>query len=365
MLGAVCMSKEVNFKTTSENGMDDLNWEAVRRYLQKHIDGLPDQPLMVSQFQAGASNLTFLIQCGDWEAVLRRPPSGPLPPKAHDVERESNIMSRLHPFFPYVPKPYLFCEDKSIIGVPFYVMERKNGLIFDKEFPMGITFSEADCKQVSYLVVDTMAELHSVDVKKAMLEEFGRPQGFLERQVHGWIKRFQLCRTEEISVFESLSKWLVENIPQSNEAVLIHNDYKLNNMLISEDLQKVEAVVDWELATIADPLFDLGTTLGYWNQHDDPELLKHGLPSITANPSFINRREFVERYAAKTKRDVSNLHFYLTFSYFRTAIVLQQMHYRWKIGASQDKRFAAFTNSVKVFMEHAYEHSLNKGNFRL
>lgn len=365
IIGDVSMSNELEVNTTSVNGMDDLTWESVRNYLQKHIEGMPNQPLTINQFQAGTSNLTYHIQCGGWEGVMRRPPSGPLPPKAHDMGRESKIMSRLYPFFSYVPKPYVYCEDDSIIGVPFYVMERKNGMVLDKEFPKGVTFSENDCRQVSYLVVDTLAELHSVDVKKARLEEFGRPQGFLERQVYGWIKRYQLCKTEEISVFDSLSKWLAENIPSSSEAVLIHNDYKLNNMLISYDLQRVEAVVDWEMATIADPLFDLGTTLGYWNQHDDPEIVKQGIPSITAHSSFISRREFVERYASKTNRDISNLHFYLTFSYFRAAIAMQQMHYRWKIGTSKDARFATFNHSVKVLMEHANEHSLNKGEFRL
>ncbi|WP_286138337.1 phosphotransferase family protein [Bacillus sp. AFS055030] len=359
------MNKELDANTILVGGMDELNWEAIRKYLQKHIDGIPDQPLTVRQFQAGASNLTYLIQCGDWEAVMRRPPSGPLPPKAHDMGRESKIMSRLYPFFSYVPKPYVICEDESIIGVPFYVMERKNGLVLDKEFPKGKSFSDDDCKQVSYLAVDTLAELHSVDIKESKLDEFGRPERFVERQIHSWIKRFQLCKTEEISPFDQISKWLIENIPPSSDAVLIHNDYKLNNMLISNDLQRVEAVVDWELAAIADPLFDLGTTLGYWIQHDDPELIKLGIPSITAHSSFISRREFVERYAKKTKRDVSNIHFYLTFSYFRIAIAMQQMYYRWKIGATKDERFATFNHTVKVFMEHANEHSQQKSDFSL
>jgi aminoglycoside phosphotransferase (APT) family kinase protein len=338
---------------------EDFDHEAVRQYLLAHVEGVPDEPMEVEQFPSGASNLTYLLRCGDWEGVMRRPPFGPLPPKAHDMKRESEILKRLHPVFPLVPEPYLFCEDTSIIGAPFYVMSRKKGIVLDDRFPAGLEPTEENCKRVSYAVVDTLVRLHDVNYKEAGLAEFGHPEGFLERQVNGWIARYERSKTEEIPQFEKLAKWMRGSIPVSREATIIHNDYKLNNMLLTPDLFQVAAILDWEMATIADPLFDLGVALGYWVQHDDPDLLKNGLPTVTVIPGFINRREFIERYAGKSGRDVSSLHFYTTFAYFKLAIVLQQIHYRWKTRQTRDERFATFNEMVKnlmIYAEYQSEH---------
>ncbi|MCU6598946.1 phosphotransferase family protein [Peribacillus frigoritolerans] len=343
-----------NMNLAEEN--EEFDHVTVHHYLRTQIEVIPDESLNVTRFSEGMSNLTYLLQCGEWEAVLRRPPSGPLPPKAHNMKRESELLLKLHPVFPYVPKPYVFCEDESIIGVPFYVMERKKGLVFDKDFPAGKTFSGEECRQISYLAVDKLVDLHNVNIKKAGLEQFGRPDKFMDRQVHGWIKRYNLCKTEDIPAFERLAKWLSDHIPTSKESVLIHNDYKLNNMLINNNLKSVEGIVDWELATIADPLFDLGTTLGYWVQSDDPDSIKEGLQSVTVKPGFISREDIIERYAKKTNRDMGNLGYYLIFSFFRYAIAMQQMHYRWKLGTTNDSRFAALNVTTKVFMDYANEY---------
>lgn len=335
---------------------EDFDREAVRRYLLEHVEGVPaDLPMEVRQFPSGASNLTYLIRIGDWEAVMRRPPFGPLPPKAHDMKRESQLLMRLHPVFPLVPKPYVFCEDESVIGAPFYVMERKKGVVLDRQFPPGVAVNEAVCRQISYAVVDTLVQLHQVDYREAGLEEFGRPEGFLERQVRGWIGRYERVRTEEIPVVDRVSRWLLDHLPVSRGTTIVHNDFKLNNMLMSQDLSQVVAVLDWEMATIGDPLFDLGVTLGYWVLADDPELLKRGLPTITTTPGFIRREEFIERYAQKTGRDVSNIDYYLTFAHFKLAVVLQQIYYRWKIGKTQDERFASFGEMVRNLMMYAAE----------
>jgi len=335
---------------------EDFDREAVRRYLLEHVEGVPaDLPMEVRQFPSGASNLTYLIRIGDWEAVMRRPPFGPLPPKAHDMKRESQLLMRLHPVFPLVPKPYVFCEDESVIGAPFYVMERKKGVVLDRQFPPGFAVNEAVCRQISYAVVDTLVQLHQVDYREAGLEEFGRPEGFLERQVRGWIGRYERVRTEEIPVVDRVSRWLLDHLPVSQSTTIVHNDFKLNNMLMSQDLSQVVAVLDWEMATIGDPLFDLGVTLGYWVLADDPELLKQGLPTITTTPGFIRREEFIERYAQKTGRDVSNIDYYLTFAHFKLAVVLQQIYYRWKIGKTQDERFASFGEMVRNLMMYAAE----------
>jgi aminoglycoside phosphotransferase (APT) family kinase protein len=354
------MTYHCHDETIAVRDGEGFNHEVVRQYLEQHIAGIPTLPMEVRQFPSGASNLTYLIKIGDWEAVMRRPPFGPLPKKAHDMQRESKLISLLHPVFPPVPKIYFFCENESVIGAPFYVMERKKGLVLDGEFPPGRDFTEQDCRQISFLMVDTLAQLHSVDYKQAGLNEFGHPDGFLERQVNGWIKRYHNSKTEEIQVFDRISAWLQNHIPKSAEATVIHNDYKLNNMLFSNDLKTVSAVLDWEMAAIADPIFDLGVTLGYWVEKNDSELLQNGLPTLTSRPGFISRSEFIERYVQKTNRDVSSLHFHLTFAYFKLAIVLQQIHYRWKMGQTKDERFASFNQTAKNLLTYSNEFSARK-----
>lgn len=339
---------------------EDFDREAVRRYLLQHIEGMPDAPLEVRQFPSGASNLTYLLRCGDWEAVMRRPPFGPLPPKAHDMKRESEYLKRLHPYFPLVPKPYIFCDDESVIGAPFYVMERKKGVVLDDGFPPGVEVTEELCRKISYAVVDTLAQLHQVDYREAGLSQFGRPEGFMERQVKGWIARYDRVKTDEIPGVEQIARWLLDHIPTARETTIVHNDYKLNNMLLSFDFESVVCVLDWEMATIGDPLYDLGVTLGYWTLADDSDLLKEGLPTVTTTRGFISREEFIERYARKTGREVVNMHFYLTFSYFRTAVVLQQIYYRWKRGQTQDERFGKFNKVIRNLFEYAAYQSQQK-----
>ncbi|OHR70872.1 aminoglycoside phosphotransferase [Bacillus sp. HMSC76G11] len=355
----VTVNKDLEEQLISVRPGEDFDREFLRQYLiqQKLIS---NQPLAVKQFPSGSSNLTYLIRCGKWEAVMRRPPFGPLPPKAHDMKRESSMLKQIYEHFKRIPKPYVFCEDNSVIGAPFYLMERKKGIVIDSSFPPEFNVTKELCRQISTKVIDTLVELHSIDYKAASLEHFGKPEGFVERQVQGWIKRYYLSKTEEIKAVERLSSWLIENIPKSYETTIIHNDYKLNNMLLSEDLTEIVAVLDWELATIADPLFDLGITLGYWVQEDDPEYLKEVQPTVTDLPGFLSRQEFIESYSLKTGRDVSSIHFYLVLAYFRLAVVLQQMHYRWKTGQTNDERFAAHYIHVRNLIEHADEISNQK-----
>lgn len=343
---------------------EDFDREAVRRYLVTHLEEVPDnEPMEVRQFPTGASNLTYLLKIGDWEAVLRRPPFGPLPPKAHDMKRESEFLKRLHPYFPLVPKPYLFCDDESVIGAPFYVMERKSGVVVDQQFPPGVSVDEAVCRRISEVLVDTLVQLHQVDYREAGLASFGRPEGFLKRQVEGWIMRYERAKTDDIPAVESVSKWLLDHLPPSRETTIVHNDFKLNNMLLAPDLSRVTAVLDWEMSTIGDPLFDLGVTLGYWVLHDDPELLKLTILSpITTTPGFVSREEFIQRYAEKSGRDVENIDYYLTFAYFKLAVVIQQIYYRWKAGQTQDPRFRDFGQRVRRLMEYAAQRIAEGGH---
>lgn len=355
----VQMNKEMEEQLISVRTGEDFDREGLKEYLlqQKLI---ADQPLEVKQFPSGSSNLTYFIRCGNWEGVMRRPPFGNLPPKAHDMKREASLLAKMYTQFKRIPKPYVFCEDQSVIGAPFYIMERKDGIVLDSSFPKDYMVTEEKCLQISTTVVDTLVEIHSIDYKSASLGDFGRPDGFVERQVLSWIKRYNLVKTEEVQALDRLSSWLIDNIPKTQDVTIIHNDFKLNNLLFSKDLTEVNAVLDWEMATIANPIFDLGITLGYWIQEDDPDYLKNVQPTVTHFPGFISRQQFIELYASKTGRDTSSIHFYIVLAYFRLAVVLQQMYYRWKMGQTQDERFATHDSNVKNLINHADEVSSSK-----
>ncbi len=333
---------------------EEFDIAAAERYMREHIEGLPEGELEVKQFPSGASNLTYLVKIGDWEGVLRRPPLGPVPPKAHDMERESKLLMKLHEAYPLAPKPYFFTDDESIIGAQFYVMELRKGVIVDDSFPEGVEPTEELCRGMSEMVADTLVELHAVDWRKASLEELGRPEGFLERQVEGWIGRYDKAKTEEIEEVGPLTEWISEDIPDSPPATIVHNDYKLNNLVLNpEDLTEVRAVLDWEMTTIGDPLFDLAVSLSYWVEPGDSQELKEVLPTVTDTKGFMSRKEFVDYYAKKSGRDLSNMHWYMVFGYFKLAVILQQIYARWHKGQTKDERFASFNERVRSLIVYA------------
>ena len=340
---------------------EEFDKEAVERLLRERIEGLPDGDLEVWQFPSGASNLTYLVKVGEWEGVLRRPPLGPIPPKAHDMGRESGLLMKLHEAYPLAPKPHFFEPDETVIGAPFYVMERREGVVLDDSFPEGAEADETLRRGISRTVADTLAELHAVDPWEAGLGEIGRPEGFLERQVEGWIGRYDKAKTEEIAEVEPLTGWLSANVPESPEPTIIHNDYKLNNLVLDpEDFTEVRAVLDWEMATVGDPLFDLAVSLSYWTEPDDPEELKEILPTVTSEGGFMTRRELIERYAERSGRDVSDMHWYTVFGYFKLAGILQQIYARYHKGQTQDDRFVAFGRHVRNLILHS-EHLSRTG----
>ncbi len=342
---------------------EEFDYQKVEQYLRSHIQGIGEGSLRVRQFPSGASNLTYLLQIGRWEGVLRRPPFGPVPPKAHDMKRESSLLQKIHPVFPLAPRPYLFCDDLSILGVPFYVMERRKGVVINHAFPPGVIPTEDLCRRISQTVVEVLVQIHAIDWQAAGLSEFGHPEGFLARQVKGWIERYFRAQTDDIPEVEPLTRWLAQHIPESPAPALIHNDFKLNNMLLdANDLTRPVAVLDWEMATIGDPLFDLGVTLSYWVTADDPQELQAVLPTVTTQPGFISRERFMDLYAQKSGRDLSPMHFYLTFGYFKWAVIIQQIYVRWKRGQTQDERFAGFGSRVGFLIRYAAELA-EKGKF--
>ncbi|MFB4164725.1 phosphotransferase family protein [Alteribacillus sp. JSM 102045] len=335
---------------------EEIDLRQLENYLRQEMKELPKRELQIEQFPSGHSNLTYVIKAGDWEAVLRRPPLGPVAPKAHDMKRESAILSTLHPHFPLAPRPYLYCEDESVIGSEFFLMERRRGAVIDTEFPEGIDATPDNCRKLSEAMVETLARLHQLDYKKTELVHMTKPEGFLERQVHGWIKRYEKSKTDEVTEVEDLTTWLSQNNPVSPEPSVIHYDFKFNNAMFNPNsLREMKGLFDWEMTTVGDPLADLGVALGYWIEKDDPDPLKQGFGKapVTVRDGFYSRREFAEEYTKLTGRDIKNLSFYLTFAYFKLAVIVQQIYYRYKKGQTNDQRFAQLDTRVKALITHA------------
>lgn len=334
---------------------EELDVQKLEQFLREKIDGLPAGKLTVRQFGTGHSNLTYALQIGDWEAVLRRPPLGPVAPKAHDMEREQRILSALHPVFPAAPKPFVFSDDADIVGSPFFVMERRHGIVLDTAFPENVQPTPELCRQISEKMVDVLVELHAIDYSKTPLVDLAKPEGFMERQVHGWIGRYERSETDDIEGVDELKVWLTANIPESPDPAIIHYDFKLNNAMFTEDFSRLNGLFDWEMTTVGDPLADLGVAMSYWIQPDDPELLKFGMgkPPVTVLDGFYTRQEFIDRYGEKSGRDVANMKFYLTFAYFKLAVIIQQIYYRYKNGQTRDARFAHFNRFVDSLIRHA------------
>ncbi|MFD4928201.1 phosphotransferase family protein [Peribacillus butanolivorans] len=334
---------------------EELNLRTLEDFLRKNVMDLPNEPLELQQFSTGYSNLTYQLKMGEWEAVLRRPPLGPVAPKAHDMKREHHILSSINPYFQAAPEPILFSDDDSIVGSPFFLMERKHGVVIDSKFPEGVEPTSERCRQLSYVMVNQLADLHSIPYEKTGLAEISKPEGFIERQVHGWISRYERAKTDEIKEVWPLIDYLQKNIPQYSQTSIIHYDYKINNAMFNQNLSEMVGLFDWEMSTIGDPLADLGVALSYWTESSDPELIKFGLgqASVTTLDGFLTRQEFIEAYAVRSGRNVSNIDFYLTFGYFKLAVILQQIYYRYKKGQTNDLRFSKLGTTVKSLITHA------------
>ncbi|AZB44008.1 phosphotransferase family protein [Bacillus sp. FJAT-42376] len=334
---------------------EELKIQELERYLKERFPAISDDSLRIEQFGTGASNLTYALKAGKWEAVLRRPPLGPVAPKAHDMKREFRILKALHPLFPEAPKPYLYEEDPSVAGSAFFLMERRKGVIVDTSLPAGIELTEERGRILSELMVDKLVQLHAIPYQNTDLVNLSRPEGFMERQVGGWIERYHRAKTDEIEEVAILTSWLEKHLPSSGAPSVIHYDYKLNNALFTEDLTDMAGLFDWEMTTIGDPLADLGAAMSYWTDEKDPDSLKFGFgkPSITIQPSFYSRKQFVDRYAEKSGRDVSSFPYYLAFAYFKLAVICQQIYYRYKKGQTKDERFAKFAPFVHTLIHQA------------
>ncbi len=319
---------------------------------------LPDagDGLAIEQFPNGHSNLVYLIRTGGREYVLRRPPLGPVAPKAHDMAREFRVLDAVHPHFAEAPQVFLLCEDASVTGATFFLMERRHGIVLRDEPPSEWAAIPNYPARVSEAFVDCLVRLQEVDVTEPKVAALGRPEGFLDRQVRGWSDRWQRSRTEDLPEMDRVIAWL-HNIPPSGPPTLVHNDFKLDNVMLRPDAGRVEAVLDWEMTTLGDPLADLGLTLCYWTwaslaQQDDPH---PATPVITTQPGWFTRDQFIERYATKTGRDVTHLPWHEVLGVFKLAVILQQIYYRFHVGQTTDERFRGFDRRVKSLVRMAAE----------
>jgi len=328
---------------------EPLDWPRLEAYLRDRLGGagLPgldlSRSMQIEQFAGGHSNLTYLLHFGACELVLRRPPFGPIPPTAHDMAREYRWLTALSAVFPPAPKAWHYCEDPSVIGAHFYLMERRRGAVLRTEEPPGV----ADCPgvraKVSGALVDAMADLHAIDVSSGPMAALGKPAGFVERQVRGWTDRWHKSKIADLPEMEALASWLLERMPpQPARPTVVHGDFKLDNvMLDAEDFSRIVAVFDWEMCALGDPLVDVGILLAYWTRSEPPEH-RDALTSITDRPGWFTREQIVERYAARSGRDLSAITFYETFALFKIAVVIQQIYARYARGQTDDPRFAHF-----------------------
>lgn len=331
--------------TTVRTG-EELDLVRLADYL---IQQLPHAkgPLVVEQFPSGYSNLTYLLRLGEQELVLRRPPFGANIKSAHDMGREYRVLSGLRRVYAKVPQPLLYCEDETVIGAPFYVMARVRGMVLRAQPPKGVALTPAVMTRLSEQAIDTLAELHSLDVVAAGLADLGRPQGYVERQISGWTRRYRAAQTDDVPTLEQIMPWLELHRPGDSGATLIHNDYKYDNLILdSTDLTKVIAVLDWEMCTLGDPLMDLGTTLGYWIEANDPPALI-GMFGLTALPGNLTRQQVLERYKTASGRTIQQPLFYYVYGLFKIAVIIQQIYARYRQGHTKDERFARLDQVVR------------------
>ena len=313
-------------------------------YLHGKLNGA-DQPLNVRQFGGGAANLTYLLDYGSHEYVLRRPPLGPVAPGAHDMSREFRVLSRLHEAFDPAPQAFVFCDDSSIIGAPFFVMQRRVGTVVRRSLPPQFDTPDAP-RRMSFALVDTLADLHAVDYQAIGLGDLGKPEGFITRQIEGWYKRWNAAKLADVPAMDRLYTWLREHEPTPSTPTLVHNDYKLDNVMF-RDPRDLIAVFDWDMCTIGEPLADVGTLLCYWSQPDDPPAFQM-MSMMPTDARFPSRAELVQRYAERSGRDMSQIRYYHVLGLYRLVVIVAQIYVRYQRGQTQDQRFAAFGAMINI-----------------
>jgi aminoglycoside phosphotransferase (APT) family kinase protein len=329
---------------------EDLDLARLEPYLRRHFPN-EGTALRVLQYPSGHSNLTYALHLGAKEMVLRRPPFGSKVKSAHDMGREFRVLSKLHSVYSPAPEVLLYCDDDSILGAPFYIMEPIHGIILRTQLPPGMDFPAERARRLSESFIENLILLHRVDYAAIGLSDLGKPDGYLERQVRGWTERYYGSKTHDYPEVEKISAWMKEHMPPTSGVSLIHNDYKYDNVVLdANDFTKIVGVLDWEMCTIGDSLSDLGTALAYWVASTDPEELQNNRSGPTTHPGSFTREEIVQYYAQKTGCDASQIAFYLTFARFKLAVIVQQIYYRYHQGLTKDERFASMPGRIQVLL---------------
>lgn len=344
------MTESLN-KTVSVREGEELDAGLIDRIVKERIGGLEGTPT-IRQFASGHSNLTYSIQYANKSLVLRRPPFGTRPKSGHSMIREYSVMNALKPVFPAVPETYFHIGDEdSPLGAEFYVMEQVEGRKLDRTIPKSWGFGEEEGRKLCTAFFEKLIDLHQVDFKAAGLADFGKPEGYVERQVMGWNRRYERVITDDVESFEDVRQWLEDNMPASEVGhAVLHGDYRLDNVILCEDNPfEIKAILDWEISALGDPLMDLGNTLAYWSQKGDPDEMIAMCMQPCLAPGMLTREEICEMYADRTGHDLSRFDYYLVYGVFRLAVILQQIYYRYYHGQTKNPAFAAFggrTNQI-------------------
>lgn len=322
---------------------EELDVARVDAAIKSVIPGLSGMP-EIREFPHGASNLTYLVRYPERELILRRPPFGYKAKSAHDMRREVTLTSALRPFYPCAPAVVAFFDDPQILGCDFYVMERIRGLIVRRDLPPELHLTQEDARQLCGALLDKLIELHQVDYRAAGLEGIGKGAGYVQRQIAGWSDRYRKSRTPDVGDFEQVMGWLRRNMPAGESAIcVVHNDFRFDNVVLNpDDPFQIVGVLDWEMATIGDPLMDLGNMLAYWVEPGDDDFFQKTRCQPTHLPGMFSRDEVRDYYARKTGLRVDNFDFYAVYGLFRLAVIVQQIYYRYFHGQTRNPQFAHF-----------------------
>ncbi len=326
---------------------EEIDAARLGAFLQSEL-GLAGE-VTIRQFPAGFSNLTYLVSLAERSMVLRRPPVGSTVKSAHDMGREARVLRRLRPVYPLVPAVLASSDDLAVLGYPFYLMEFVPGVILRARLPPGVVLDAATGRRLAFSLIDNLAALHALELEASGLAELGHPAGYVARQVNGWSARYAAARTDTLPELEAAFARLAERVPPERGAALVHNDYKHDNVVLDpSDLTRIRAVLDWEMATVGDPLLDLGTTLGYWVEAGDPDEMRGFRFGPTDGEGQPTRAELVARYAATSGRDVSDAPYYYAFGLCKIAVIAQQIYYRFSQGLTRDPRFGRLQPAIRA-----------------
>ncbi len=333
---------------------EELDLKKVAVFLKDAIPGI-EGDITIKQFPGGYSNLTYSISSKEREMVLRRPPFGKKAKTAHDMSREYKILKALKPVFPYCPEPLVYSEDPDIMGCPFYVMERLKGIILRRDLPKSMPFSPDEATRLCENLITVFHDLHSVDYHQIGLADFGKPEGYIKRQVEGWSRRYRNAKTDDAPDCEKIMAWLHEKMPADTDTPsIIHNDYKFDNAVLNPDNPlEIIGILDWEMSTIGDPLMDLGSSMAYWINRDDSDNLQAMRMMPSTADGMLSREELINLYLDKSGKEIESFDFYYCFGLFRLAVIAQQIYYRYYHGQTKDQRFAMMIAGVIILEETA------------